>query len=192
MMMTTKRQASVAAASAVLACGVTLSGCSSDEETPQESASSSSTSSSSASSSSSSSTPTDPDGARAIAVVKNFERTTNEIRLDPSMQSAELGAYATGQAYKQRTFDIRESRKQGERQRGGVKVLDAEASKRSATSQQVVVCTDLTEIRVTDKSGKKIDLPHDRLERIYTVDKSDGETQDGKWRVTTEKVKQTC
>lgn len=191
MMMTTKRRASVAAASAVLACGVALSGCSSDEETPPEGASSSSTSSST-SSSSSSSTPTDPDGARAIAVVKNFEKTTNEIRLDPSMQTGELGAYATGQAYKQRTFNIRESRQEGERQRGGVKILKAEASKRSATSQQVVVCTDLTEITVTDKNGKKIDLPHERLERIYTVDKSDGETQDGKWRVTTEKVKQTC
>lgn len=187
MMMTTKRRVSVAAASAVLACGVALSGCSSDEETPPEGASSSGTSSSSTSS-----TPTDPDGERAIAVVKNFEKTTNEIRLDPSMQTGELGAYATGQAYKQRTFDIRESRKQGKRYKGNVKVLEAEASKRSATSQQVVVCTDLRERTITDKNGKKIDAPHDRLERIYTVDKSDGETQDGKWRVTTEKVKQTC
>lgn len=191
MIVTNKRRVASAAAAAMLACGVTLSACS-DEQTPEESTSSSSSSSSTASSSSSSSTPADPDGARAIAVVKNLEKTTNEIRLDPSMQTGELGAYATGQAYRQRAFDIRQGREEGKRYRGEVKVAEAEATRRSATSQQVVVCTDLTARTVTDKSGKEIELPHDRLERIYTVDKSDGAGQDGKWRVTAEKVKQTC
>lgn len=175
---------------AILACGVMLSACG-IEQTPDTTASSSSSTPSS-SSSSNTSAPTDPDGARAITVVRNYEETTSQLRIDPSIPMGELGAYATGQAYRQRTHDIRQSRARGDRQRGGVKIVEVEASKRSATSQQVVACTDFTDITVTDKNGQEIDLPYDRIERIYTVEKSDEASQDGKWRVTAEKVKQAC
>lgn len=188
MTVTNKRRVAARVVVTMLACGVTLSACS-DAQVPEETTSSSSSSSSSPSSSS---TRSNPDGARAIAVVKKYTQTSNDLRLDPTMPTGELGAYGTSEAYHQRAFDIRRSREQGKRYRGRVKIVEAEASRRSATSQQVVVCTDLTGTTVTDKNGKEIDLPYDRLERIYTVDKSDGAGEDGKWRVTAEKVKQTC
>ncbi|MDN5715662.1 MAG: hypothetical protein L0G89_00350 [Janibacter sp.] len=187
---TTSRRARVTATvAALLACGVGLGACGDDATEPTTPPSAST---SSARTSTSPSTPANPDGARAIAVVRNYEKTSDKLASDPSIPTGELGAYATGQAYDQRTHDIRQSRARGERETGGVKIVEVEASKRSATSQQVVACIDLTGLTVTDKNGKEIDLPYDRVERIYTVEKSDGETQDGKWRVTAEKVKQTC
>lgn len=191
MIVTNKRRVAGAAAVAMLACGVTLSACS-DEQTPEESTSSSSSSSSTASSSSSSSTPTDPDGARAITVVKNLEKTSDELYRNPKMETGELGAYSTDEAYTQRAQNVENSRSAGEKHSGRAKVLTPEASRRSATSQQVVACIDITGTTIKSKSGKVIEPKYERFERVYTVEKSDGETQDGKWRVTGEEVKETC
>lgn len=174
---------------------VALAGCGGEDEgtdTTTTDASSSSSSSTSASSSASSTTKSNPDGATAIEVVKNFEKTMNDLQLDPMKETGALGAYATGEAYRQRTFSIRQSREAGERQTGRVRIVEATASRQSATSQRVEACTDLTNRKVTDKDGKEIETPFDRLGRVYTVEKSDGAQQDGKWRVTAEKATSEC
>ncbi|WP_176573020.1 hypothetical protein, partial [Janibacter anophelis] len=161
-------------------------------DTTTTSSSSSSSSSTTPSSSASSTTESNPDGATAIEVVKNFEKTTNDLRLDPMKETGALGAYATGQAYKQRTFTIRQSREAGESHRGRITVVEATASRQSATSQEVVACTDVSARRSVDKNGEALPSPFDRLERVYTVEKSDGAQQDGKWRVTAEEATSEC
>lgn len=185
-------QRGVVARVAVLVVGMTvLAGCGSQEDPPVETQSPSSSSSASAPSSSST-TPSDPDGARAITVVKGLEKATNELRLDSTKATGALGAYATDEAYRQRDFSIRKSREAGERYEGKLKVAEASATKVSATRQKVTACTDLSSRKIFDKAGTEIETPHDRLGHVYTVDKSDGSGQDGKWRVTAEKVTTAC
>lgn len=184
------------ATASLAAALVALAGCGNGEgegtDTPTASASSSSASSTTPSSSTTSTTESNPDGATAIEVVKNFEKTTDDLQLDPMKETGALGAYATGQAYKQRTFNIRQSREAGERRTGRVKVMEATASRKSATSQRVEACVDLTARTVTDKNGNEMETPYDRLGRAYTVEKSDGEQQYGRWRVTAEEVTSEC
>lgn len=180
------------AAAALIAGGVLLAGCGSEPDQPTDTTTTSSSSSSAPPTSSSTTTPTDPLGENAIKVVKNFEKTMNDLQLDPSKETGALGAYATGQAYDQRTYSLRQSREAGERQTGRVKIIEASASKQSATRQRVTVCTDLTDRTITARDGKKVDLPYERLGRVYTVDKSDGAGQDGKWRVTAEEATTAC
>lgn len=187
MNVTIKRRTGAAAVAAMLACGVTLSACS-DEQAPEESTSSSS-SASSTSSSPTSSTPSDPDGARAITAVKNLEKTSDELYRKPKMSNGEFGAYATDEVFLQRSRSLSDTRARGDKWAGRTKVLEPEATKRTATSQQVVACIDLTDVKVTDKNGDKVDLDYDRYEQVYTVEKS---PNDGKWRVTGEEVKETC
>lgn len=178
----------------VAAALIALAGCGSDdgEGTDTTSTSSSSSSSATASSTSTSTTENNPDGATAIEVVKNFEKTTDDLQLDPMKETGALGAYATGQAYKQRTFTIRQSREAGKKYQGRGKVSKLKATKKSATRQQVTACIDLTDRKITDVDGNNVPLDFPRYEQHYTVDKSDGAQQDGKWRVTAERTTTAC
>ncbi|CAM4179855.1 hypothetical protein [Janibacter anophelis] len=173
---------------------VTLAGCGgeSDGTDTNTSASSSSSSSTTPNSSTTSTTDSNPDGATAIKVVKNYEKTSAQLRLKPTKETGALGAYATGQAYKQRTFNIRDDREKGRTYEGSLVIVEATASKKSSTRQRVVACTDLTAVTIKEADGQEIPVKHDRLEHIYTVDKSDGEGQDGKWRVVSESVEGPC
>lgn len=188
-MMNTRRAMSTALA--LVASGVLLTGCGSDPDQPTDTAATSSSSSSTSSTSSSATTPADPNAARAIQTVKGLEATSDKLYTTPSMSNGEFGAYATGDVFKQRSYSLSQARSAGEEWEGKTKVEVLTVTERSDTRQMVVACLDLTRVFATDSSGQPMDLGK-RYRQEYTVDKSDGPGQDGKWRVSAEKATTEC
>lgn len=188
--MNTRRAMSTAAA--LVASGYLLSGCGSDEDPAKTATSSSASGTTSSASSSPSTTAANPDGEIAIKVVTNLEKVSGQLYEMPGMRIGELGAYSAGGVFSLRSKAPSEARARGEKRSGAKKLLDLSASKKSSTRQQVVACVDLSDVKVTNKAGEAIELDAQRYKQVYTVEKSDGPTQDGKWRVTAEQVTTSC